>query len=401
MRGKKLMVWIAAIAVGFGIEAGARAFNAELMDRDLRIMEGVLKEILGNGSDDVPVVWGGSGTDVRGTHYDGYGVFFLAEGGGPHRVRVHVSADEHDVNVEEEVVETERGRTDTLTTDDLVDQQKDRVAEFLSLYAGAIRQLKPDDRITIRIRPGKTGPVFMRGHPSGARVHVSPGNVDVTTLKGHLDSLRSNLKHLKVRVEKEVNRNVTAALPRGPINVGSAALPGLVATVTKRDVDAHQGTDALKRRIKFETLPVGEATSRDIEIFAGILKSALSGPGHPMFDVSRPSGFYQTGVGAVFFVSHDAGRFVWKSGRFDFNAQDEDEDSVDALKASLLEVVGDYGRTLRKLKDGEHIVVNVKLPRGRGASGLVLKAKIDDVRDYDRGKLTLEQLGRKVTWTMK
>ena len=164
MNRKTMWVWVLAIVSAIGVEAAAAKFNSKLMDRDLRIMEGILGEILGDG-DSSPVIWGYSeSTRVLGMYYDGYGVLFLAEDGlFPHRIRVARKVGRQGdmwTTTDDDVVEV---ALDPATSEDVVGLRKDRIVEFLSSYAGAIRQLKPDDRVSIRLSADPGGSWTHRG----------------------------------------------------------------------------------------------------------------------------------------------------------------------------------------------------------------------------------------------
>jgi hypothetical protein len=170
MRYKTVWIWVFAIlgALGIvgsiGVEAATPKFNSDLMNRDLRIMEGILEEILGE-ENSGPVIWGDTqATRVQGTYYDGYGILFLVEGSLlPHRVVVHgclVRNSDILFTKEDDISHTYMGDTiaadSTAATDDVINLQKEHILEFLGSYAGAIRQLKPDDQISIRVNPGRS-----------------------------------------------------------------------------------------------------------------------------------------------------------------------------------------------------------------------------------------------------
>ncbi|GEM_PF-2856497 len=113
----------------------------------LTAVASVLMDIISDW-DASPVVWGASGTRVRGTYYDGYGVLFLVEGGlFPHRV--HVTAIK---GKGLGVVLLDDLDRKGLMAPDIVGHQKERIIDYLGNYAGTIRQFKPNDRISIRIR---------------------------------------------------------------------------------------------------------------------------------------------------------------------------------------------------------------------------------------------------------
>jgi hypothetical protein len=95
----------------------------------------------------------------------------------------------------------------------------------------------------------------------------------------------------------------------------------------------------------------------------------------------------------VFFLTHDSSsQFSWASGGNTFArviAVENEGEETQELRSTLVEVVADYGTTLKSVQDDEHIVISVKLKghgRGRrGPSSATLKVRKGDIRDYDRG----------------
>ena len=381
----------------------AKEINKDLMERDLRIMEGVLEEILGTGDRRFSRATEGG---VQGAYFDGYGILFLAQA--PDRVihfRKMVRAGKE-----------EEGETQWESETSEKDRTKDRLTDFYQNYAGVIRQLQPTDRITVRVRgvtdkshwsnPARANrPARVRVRPKkgatlpdSVHVKVVPKSVE----KLQLERIGDHIRDVTVELEHKL-KDVEAKLgASGIIHLDSDGQ--LVASVQKKDIDTHQGTDALRSRIHFEEVD-SEGKGRDTRIFKGILGSALAKEGR-----SKPTGFYQEGLGAVFFVTHNRNaNYTWFGDGQNFTArmfdisQDSDESDISRrmLQEILVEVVGDYGATLKSVKDSEHVVISTRLNgRGRrkGPSRLLMKVKKKTIRDYDAGKMTLEQFGKKVEW---
>ena len=141
---------------------------------------------------------------------------------------------------------------------------------------------------------------------------------------------------------------------------------------------------------------------RDVHIFKGILQSFLSKDQVPFGKGSRPTGFCQNCIGAVFFVEHQIGSdftwtgsdFAWVAG-YDKSGAKSAKDTkghVAALGTQISQALDDYGSTIKSVEKGEHIIVNVRL-RGRkgpdAPSRLVFKVSKDAVNRYSQGKLSL------------
>ena len=78
------------------------------------------------------------------------------------------------------------------------------------------------------------------------------------------------------------------------------------------------------------------------------------------------------------------------------------KDSIKGFKDELIELIGDYGHTLRTLKPTEYVVVNINFKDNWRAHFLespqqmILKVRKKDLDRYDRGDLTLAAFRKKV-----
>jgi hypothetical protein len=446
MKRHSVFVWVLAIASAIGVDAAVTKFNSELMDRDLRITEGILKDLLGAEESD-PVIPGGSGTPrVQGTYHDGYGVLFNVEGSRarPH-VRVRVSrhgkegkkaSESIAVTVEEGVVSLKDGKPVRVVVKHGTDKrspnlQKERIVEFMNAYAGAIRQLKPGDRITVRLNAGGKGGAhewaraYFRG---GHGVHEMEGLHELADLKelselSELSELQelgelmhTELKDASIEIEAAARELATAVGDLSQTVLADYGAEGsggssLVATILKKDLDAHQGSDELAKKITFEEAgETAAAMGRDIHVFKGILQSFLGKEQSTFGRGTRPTGFYQKGIGAVFFLEHQLGSgFTWAGGDFEWMSHqshaggdkktESAESSATALAGQISNALADYGATLKSVASDEQIIVNVRLRGRKGPdvpSRLVVKVSKDAVSRYSQGKLSLEKFMKEI-----
>ena len=112
----------AILVAGFMATASLADIDSQRMQRDIRIMEGILSNQ--NLYYDVP---DGAHFHASGLYLDGYGVLFVAAGPAPGVERWDKS----------------------LSQEELLATTHDLLAEFLGTYAGIIGQLDPDDRIAV------------------------------------------------------------------------------------------------------------------------------------------------------------------------------------------------------------------------------------------------------------
>ena len=113
----------AILVTGFMATASFADIDSQRIQRDIRIMEGVLANLYHDAPDQ-------ANFHTRGLHLDGYGMLFLAA---EPRIR-------------------ER-RDNSLSRGKWLAINRDLLAEFLGNYAGTIGQLDKDDQITVCYQP--------------------------------------------------------------------------------------------------------------------------------------------------------------------------------------------------------------------------------------------------------
>lgn len=384
----------AILVTSFMATASFADMDPQRMQRDIRIMEGVLANE--NLYYDVP---DGANFRARGLYLDGYGVLFVAAG---------------------PASGTERWDK-KLSQEELLAATRDLLAEFLGDYAGTIGQLDQDDQITVCYqpkwppRPAVADTVSfdlskqveaipeLRGSrfdfkelvvavPDSLKklhfkFHFSIDDEQIATIAKAREYLQESLE--KLAAGGQIDKSLAEAVGEAdsPVkahvrfyNVHSAAI---AATVKKSAIDAFRegriNSATFRQRIAFAEYE----DLRKIDIMAGILDQAFRDGSYPPWSrIQRTLGMYQPDVGALFFMS-DPIRVANPLPRA-------------SVKARTVEAVADYGATLRQVQPDEHVIVEYRSPfSARSALIKVPKSAIDA---YARGDLDLDAFRKKALW---
>ena len=383
----------AILVAGFMATASLADIDPQRMQRDIRIMEGVLSNE--NLYYDVP---DGANFRARGLYLDGYGVLFVAAG---------------------PASGTERWDK-KLSQAELLAATRDLLAEFLGDYAGTIGQLDQDDRITVCYQP-KWPPrpavadtvsfdLFkqveaipeLRGSrfdfkelvvavavpdSLNAKFHFSIDDEQIATIAKAREYLQEALETLVAggHIDKSLAEAVGEA--DSPVkvhvrfyNLHSAAI---AATVKKSAIDAFRegriDSASFRQRIAFAEY----GDLRKIDIMAGILDQVFRDGSYPPWSrIQRTLGMYQPDVGALFFIS-DPMRVANPLPRA-------------TVKARTVEAVADYSATLRQVQSDEHVIVEYRSPFS--ARSALLKVPKSAIDAYARGDLDLDAFRKKAVW---
>ena len=383
----------AILVASFMATASLADIDSQRMQRDIRIMEGVL----GNENlyYDVP---NGADFRARGLYLDDYGVFFVASGPSPGVERWDKS----------------------LSQGELLAAVRDLLAEFLGDYAGTIGQLDQDDRITVCYqpkwppRPAVADTVSfdlskqveaipeLRGSrfdfkelvvavavpdSLNAKFHFSIDDEQIPTIAKAREYLQESLEKLVAggQIDKSLAEAVGEA--DSPVKVyvrcynkHSAAI---AATVKKSAIDAFRegriDSATFRQRIAFAEYK----DLRKIDIMAGILDQVFRHDSYPPWSrIQRTLGMYQPDVGALFFLS-DPMRVANPLPRA-------------TVKANIVEAVADYGATLRQVQADEHVIVEYRSPFS--ARSALLKVPKSAIDAYDHGDWGLDAFRKKAVW---
>ncbi len=429
-------LYCAILVAGFMATASLAEVNPQRMQRDIRIMEGVLGNLYHDHDAPDPTY-----LSSRGLYLDGYGVFFFTKGlwTGQGHPSISAAWDEKGVKF----LELKSG--DPSSYEKSLAESHDLLAEFLSNYAGIIGQLDPDDRITVcyqRQRPADLASTIERHITDGYTVGVDSVSFDLTKQieaimpmvvhrEGAFDfekfvltfgdsvsffdtdkqveaitRLREHLEELPTESEVEVKGIVVGvrdslladvaeadAPPHGsivaqvhgltPRHRRAAAVASLItATVKKSAIDAFRegriDSATFRQRIIFSE----NSDSKKTDIMAGILDQVLDGRGSRPWPHKRTLGVYQPDVGALFLIS-DPIRVANPLPRA-------------TVKANIVEAVADYGATLRQVQADEHVIVEYRSPFS--ARSALLKVPKSAIDAYARGDLDLDAFSKKAVW---
>ena len=382
----------AILVAGCMATASLADIDPQRMQRDIRIMEGVLSNE--NLYYDVPA---GADFRARGLYLDGYGVLFVASGPAPGVERWDKS----------------------LSQGELLAAVRDLLAEFLGDYAGTIGQLDKDDRITVCYQPRwpprpavadtvsfdlpkqveaipelrgsrfdfKELVVVVAVPDSLKKFQFSIDDEQIATIAKAREYLQESLEKLVAmgQIDKSLAEAVGEA--DSPVkvhvryyNVHSAAI---AVTVKKSAIDAFRegriDSATFRQRIAFAEYK----DLRKIDIMAGILDQVFRHGSYPPWSrIQRTLGMYQPDVGALFFIS-DPMRIANPLPRA-------------TVKAKIVEAVADYGATLHQVQADEHVMVEYRSPPS--ARSALLKVPKSAIDAYARGDLDLGAFRKKAVW---
>ena len=439
------MTTLYILVAGFMATASLAEVNPQRMQRDIRIMEGVL----GNLHHDAPDP---TYSSPRGLYLDGYGVLFFTEGSWPGQKHgISVAWDEKGVKF----LELKSG--DPSSYEKSLTESHDLLAEFLGNYAGIIGQLDPDDRITVCYQRRPSGLTSGLGNiAEGFTVSADSVSFDltkqieaimpiregafdfeklvltfgdsvsffdtdkqvaaITRLRNHLEEVPTEgefeVKGVAVMVRDSLLAGVAEAdapshgsivarihglTPRHRRTTAAASLiTAITATAKKSAIDAFRegriDSATFRQRIAFSE----HSDSKKINIMAGILDQVSGHDHHPLVGTQRTLGMYQSDLGALFFISDSVFRFRPLP--------------IDDVKANIVEAVADYGVSLSQVQSDEHVIVEYRT--GRTTRFLqdpeivkyhpdqtyllqVSKVAIDA---YARGDLDLDAFSKKAVW---
>ena len=408
---------ICVIATAFYLFLPALPCEAEIdrerMRQDLDIMEGILQNLHAETTSRLAGIQ--REPHVRGLYFEDYGVVLLIEEPGSSRFSFPGPRSSH------RVTRVYRMQADGADTTDFKAQRekkligvKNRLADFLGTYADAVRQLTDDDRISILVFLIRNSPMRSKLKAASASESNLRSALQVVSkdrpleLKGTIDPERQNNdtpRNKKDRERKTHHYTVTTEQFY------------LEATTKKSNIVAYRreriNEAQFRKRIDYREHRTDGTTMKKIGVMAAILDMTLNQPAHLVPNSNRTAGIYQEGMGAIFFVKEHGGyrreinRAIIRELRSPTyrhshgNVIKSEKQLQNRLKGDLIEVVGDYGYSLRTLKPSESIVVDVRFPkrmrkRPSDPRGLVLMVKKQDIDAYARKDIDLAAFREKV-----
>jgi hypothetical protein len=366
--------------------AWSQSFDANRMNRDIKIMENILGEMFktysGNSSLQAVLVgeFSGGSRNVRGTYLPGYGIIFNVQTGSSYIVS-QSSSGQGNSNSFYYSYSTGDSSDEGAKVDE--ESVKERIAEFLKDYASTIGQLKANENVMVVYGSNS------RSSFPGLIYQSSNGKVE--------------------RTERET-------------------LPVISGSVTKKDLDDYRSgkinESAFSNRVKTATSQDKELL--DLKVMSNIFKTGLQEQGEESFRLSgNVNHLMLDNFGAIFNMDVSyrnsnrlfgrvsgitvTGAYVRSSNQSSSEDIEKEEseylEKVNAafasLKDNLKEYLVDYGRTISSVKTEQFILTTVNI-RGRYKDiperiDVQLKKSVLD--QLDKGSISREQALQQVVIT--
>ncbi|MFY0697702.1 MAG: hypothetical protein JXR11_07610 [Balneola sp.] len=351
----------------------AQNFDANRMNRDIKIMENILGEMFktysGNSSSRAVYIadFAGGSRNVRGTYLPGYGIIFNVQTSSSF-VLSQSSDGEGSSNSFYYSYSTSSSDDDNVKVDE--ESVKDRITEFLKDYASTIGQLKPTENVMVI-------------YGSNSR-HSFPSLV-YTSSNGKID-------------RKETEK-----------------LPVISGSVTKKDLDDYRSGKINESAFanKVQTASTTDKEYLDLKVMSNIFETALKEQGDESFRLSGNVNYLMLdNFGAIFNLDASyrtnnrlfgrvsgitvTGAYIRTDSRDAPDAKEQDEkeaeflasvnEAYSLLKSNIKEYLVDYGRTVSSVKPDQYILTTVNV-RGRYND-------IPERIDFQLKKSVLDQLDR-------
>ncbi|MCG8604575.1 hypothetical protein MJD09_06180 [bacterium] len=359
-----------------------RKINWERMHRDLDIMESILNKLLTPSASE----WDIWSSNPRGLYFKGYGVVFQVDTDGPHQavwdakkqalekqlIELKARSQQNDKLVTEISRKLEVPNYSTNFSASL-EAVKAQLVEFFGTYADAIGQLRRTERITVLAK--------LRGNNSYSDL------IGVSSISGY-----------------------------NPVYM-------LEASARKSDIIEYRrgrmSEQDFRQSVFFEERMEDDAQTKNLEIMASIMKTALNKKYHKTFGADgNVNGIHLDGLGVLFFMKGNLNEPSLELPELiDLSRKNEtvvistgskrarrsprkSRQTLREYKDALIQVVGDYGHTLRTVKSTEHVVVAINFRDSWGPEDvpkrLIMKIRKRDLDRYNRGTIQFAQFRRMV-----
>jgi hypothetical protein len=405
-----LMIFVAVTFV-FGQE---RAMDQKRLNRDLKIMEGILEKLL-QGKSSTRHFDG----DTKGLYLDGFGIVFHSNQGAFGHTRLILSDQFEEGQF---LYEQFRGKSNKKTevVTEVVPDKAEEKDEVVVKVGEADAKIAGEDLFTRAFRvPRKSKDEILKEEQKALEEMKESIRVFFKNYSSAIGQLRSSDR---IAILIDLQDWTMTGSSRG----------FLTASTTKQDIERYRKDEInntqFSNQIKFKVSNGDSEISNDIDIMTEIFERGM-GTFARRERVSN-NGIYLDGLGALFFVELP-GFFITHSDentsvvavqeyskalgylyRADEEGdaekserKEEKEKWMKSLKDDLFELVSSYGHTLR-IKPQESIVLNVNLGNRFNfwrsdesqQSNLILKLKKTDIDNYNKGGISLAGLRNKAVF---
>ena len=356
------LVAFAMTANAYGQEANERTVKIR---RDIDIMEGVLNKLIFEDNRESSF-----GNNTTGTYLEGYGVIFnIAYGNLGRHIMVETVKDDEkkERNKEETVQVLFGGYSSSKDPEETIKILKDNICIFFSDYAGAMKDLVTDERITVT--------VDFNGSRDAFWLYASDNE------------------------SSRINRLI------------ATAKQGDISAVSKGSLQRDQ----FEKKVVFEEEIDDSGDNKDFWILADIFDTALKR--HRRWQTLSFSGksrsMYFPGFGAVFMTNA-----IFPSDNYEVIAQAfagrilddkvstltneigkgeekrSDKELIQELQDDIIDILGRYGATLRSVPEDEYVLITVDISNpfeSQLPTKMLIKSKMSDIKLFNREQMSFDK----------
>jgi len=407
-----------------------QAIDYDKMDRDLRIMEKIISMVL---SEDELKYF--KPQKVKGAYLEDYGVVFMVP-----------------ITSTSSFLRSEKGQT----VKESFKKIREKLTDFASSYADAIKQMKPNDWITMVVNPSTTGSnvslfyefdralTLSRGATIVREEGFKPFSFIMSVRKSDITSYREGAMTLDQFSEAVLYSPIGAEsedymTPKMQKDI--KILRGILETVLEDHLNTSFTSESIQGTYLRDygvllTVNAGSA----ISLSSGVYDIEIKPPAIPeieigdititfnaQFDKAKADSLdaliadslkvlqklqqetYRTELEKLILESQQMNlentrlRLGWLTDQQLSLAQkrtEEDKGKIEKLVDVLVGVIGDYGHTIRELNPENQIAILFSSSGYRagtsGAVNLMLTARYKDILDYSKGRISLDAFKSKV-----
>jgi hypothetical protein len=376
----------------------AQDINRDRMQRDINIMESVLEEMFksewstedgagkltGVTMHGKGLIWAtNENNTVEGSYFTEYGALFMITGSKP--VIVNLGNNKNATGYFNSAVGTTNSRVE-INRESIVN----RISEFLMDYASNIKQLEPNDKVSVVYKAN---------------------NVD---------------QLLTISINDSLDK------------VDTKSVPSVFASATVRDLQAYRkgqiDESSFTDRLRINDIDPKDESERKLRIMSKILQTTFDDDQSDNFKISDVSHTYLEGFGAIFKskASYGSGFFglniafskirdrlkkmtetdssmsasisgdntSWSSDDDTNNkTREEIETAYDTFVSILKETVVDYGQTLSSVQSDENILISLSVSAAGNSvpERVNLQVKKSVLQSIDSGQMSRKQAMEQIT----
>ena len=399
--------------MGFGQRASV---NQDRLNRDLRIMEGVLTKLL-RGKTSRYYVNG----KTKAVYLPGFGIVFHTNQEGPAYRNLNTA-----LGLQYEAVHALARKTREQHDELREDIQEAKEAE---LRAHLLRAEKAEAEEAVIVDEADAVRDFLEGDKEKI---IEEEKEAVETLKDNISLFFIN--YISAIGQLNPQDRIAVLVDLSDWNIMDSADGFLTGWVTKQDVDRYRQNrlkeSELKNKMNFQLSSSDSDIDMDIDILSEIFDRAMDSS--TWWGKSSNNGIYINGLGALLFMDIPSNYYVLNADGENLisivrgktyedavtayvpgkekSAKTEKgesaEERIQKVQDELFELMASYGHTVR-LKSQESIVLNINLGRrtlftnysgktGKIPSRLILQLKKQDLDEYNRGFITLDALKKRL-----